>query len=52
MTVQQVVLTDRYVDFANHCLRLATSTDDRQSRVILREMAAQWLELAEKALAR
>lgn len=42
---------DRYVDFANHCLQLAAATTDEQSRRILREMAAKWLELAEVALA-
>ena len=48
--MQRAGMSDRYVDFANHCLRLAASTTDMQSRQILREMAAQWLELAEKAL--
>jgi hypothetical protein len=49
--MQQAALSDRYVDFANHCLQLAATTNDERSRQILREMAAQWLELAEVALA-
>jgi len=48
--MQRAVMSDRYVDFANHCLQLAASTTDTQSRLMLREMAAQWLELAEQAL--
>jgi hypothetical protein len=49
--MQGDALGDRYVDFANHCLQLAATTADEQSRRILREMAASWLELAEVALA-
>jgi ribosomal protein S15P/S13E len=49
--MQQAVLSDRYVDFANHCLQLAAKTTDERSRRILREMASKWLELAEMALA-
>jgi hypothetical protein len=43
-------MSERYVDFANHCLQLAATTSDGQSRLILREMAAQWLKLAETEL--
>ena len=49
--MQQAALSDRYVDFANHCLQLAATTTDERSRQILREMATKWLELAEVALA-
>ena len=42
--------SERYVDYANHCLALATATLDEQSRAILRSMAAEWLDLAEAAL--
>ena len=48
--MQQAALSDRYVDYANHCLKLAATTTDEQSRRILREMATKWLELAEMAL--
>jgi hypothetical protein len=49
--MQQAALSDRYVDFANHCLQLAAKTTDERSRRILREMATKWLELAEVTLA-
>jgi hypothetical protein len=38
-----------YVGFATHCLQLAKVAADHQSRAILREMAAEWLKLAEVA---
>jgi hypothetical protein len=38
---------EQYVDYATHCLQLAKVTTDRESRAILREMAAEWLKLAE-----
>jgi hypothetical protein len=38
---------ERYVTFATHCLQLAKVASDGQSRAILREMAAEWLKLAE-----
>jgi hypothetical protein len=41
-----------YVEYANHCLTPASSTADGDSRLLLRQMAAEWLELAEKALDR
>jgi hypothetical protein len=38
---------DRYVGYANHCLQLAKVVTDQESRAILREMAAEWLKVAE-----
>jgi hypothetical protein len=52
MNEKKSVKCERYVDYANHCLMLATATADEQTGTILREMAAEWLELAEAALAR
>jgi hypothetical protein len=40
---------EQYVGFATHCLQLAKVEADRQSRAVLREMAAEWLKLAEVA---
>jgi hypothetical protein len=40
---------EQYVAFATHCLQMAKATTDRESRAILREMAAEWLKLAEVA---
>lgn len=36
-----------YVTHAEHCLRLAQLAPNREDRVILREMAAEWLRLYE-----
>ena len=38
---------ERYVSYATHCLQLAKATTDLESRAMLREMAAEWLKLAE-----
>ncbi len=40
---------EQYVAFATHCLQLVKVATDRNSREILREMAAEWLKLAEVA---
>ena len=37
---------EHYEAYARHCLTLASQTADRSSRLILREMAAEWLKLA------
>jgi hypothetical protein len=38
---------ERYVGYATHCLQLAKVATDPESRAILKEMAAEWLKLAE-----
>ena len=38
---------EQYVGYATHCLKLAKATADRESRAVLKEMAAEWLKLAE-----
>jgi hypothetical protein len=38
---------ERYVGYANHCLQLAKVATDLESRALLKEMAAEWLKLAE-----
>lgn len=38
-----------YNAYAQFCLKLATQTPDRPSRLMLREMAAQWLSLSDSA---
>jgi hypothetical protein len=40
---------ERYVDYANCCLQLAKVVSDNNSRVLLREMASEWLKLAEQS---
>jgi hypothetical protein len=36
-----------YTRYAEHCLNLVASTTDQESRCIQREMAAEWLRLAD-----
>jgi hypothetical protein len=40
---------EQYVAFATHCLQLAKVAANRESQAVLREMAAEWLKLAEVA---
>ena len=49
MADRSIDTRERYVAFATHCLLLAKVAADNQSRTILREMAAEWLKLAEVA---
>jgi hypothetical protein len=49
MADRSIDTRERYVAFATHCLQLAKVAADNQSRTILREMAAEWLKLAEVA---
>ncbi|CAN5351771.1 hypothetical protein BH11PSE4_BH11PSE4_21050 [soil metagenome] len=46
MTVLLANDIDHYETYAKHCLTLAAQTPDRASRLLLREMAAEWLKLA------
>jgi hypothetical protein len=39
-----------YAHFAAHCLYLETAASDPDSRAIQREMAAEWLKLADAIL--
>jgi hypothetical protein len=36
-----------YARYAAHCLNMVAATKDQESRVINREMAAEWLKLAD-----
>jgi hypothetical protein len=36
-----------YVRYATHCLNMVTAAKDQESRAIQREMAAEWLKLAD-----
>jgi hypothetical protein len=38
---------ERYVGYATHCLQLAKVATDQESRAVLKDMAAEWLKLAE-----
>jgi hypothetical protein len=39
-----------YVRYAEHCLEMIGTTKDQESRSINREMAAEWLKLADAVL--
>jgi len=39
---------EEYQRYAEHCLAMAKIAPDQQSRIIQREMAAEWLRLATK----
>ena len=41
-----------YARYAAHCLNLVVAAKDQESRSIQREMAAEWLKLADTALER
>jgi hypothetical protein len=41
-----------YVRYAEHCLMMIGTTQDQESRSINREMAAEWLKLADDDLRR
>jgi hypothetical protein len=38
-----------YARYAEHCLKQVPSACDQKSRSLLREMAAEWLNLADQA---
>jgi hypothetical protein len=39
-----------YVRYAAHCLEMVPATKDHDARAINREMAAEWLKLADAVL--
>jgi hypothetical protein len=41
-----------YVRYAEYCLNMIGTTQDQESRSINREMAAEWLKLADDVLRR
>ena len=47
MAVQKNDKYKVYVKFAAHCLGMVTVTREQESRSIQREMAAEWLQLAD-----
>jgi hypothetical protein len=50
MTVPQNGAYKDYVRYAEHCLRMVPVTSDQEYRAVQREMAAEWLKLAETIL--
>jgi hypothetical protein len=47
MAVRKTSKYDEYRFYALHCLKLVTVATSREARVIQREMAAEWLKLAD-----
>jgi hypothetical protein len=41
-----------YTRYADHCLKMVAIATDQKSRVIQREMAAEWLKLAAESVPR
>jgi len=39
-----------YVNYAEHCLKIAGRLPDQKSRIVHREMAAEWIKLAGDAV--
>ena len=39
-----------YVRYAEHCLNMTNTTRDQDARAIQRDMAAEWLKLADAIL--
>jgi hypothetical protein len=46
MTVPKNDTHKNYARYAEHCLAMVTAVVDQNSRAIQREMAAEWLKLA------
>ena len=38
---------NEYVGYAKHCLKIAEALPEHESRILLREMAAEWMKLAQ-----
>jgi hypothetical protein len=47
MAVRKVSKYEEYRDYAEHCLKLVRIATNREARVVQREMAAEWLKLAD-----
>ena len=52
MVEQPTDKRERYVSYSAYCLKLAGVSFDDQSRLVLREMASEWLKLAEQSYER
>jgi hypothetical protein len=39
-----------YARYASYCLEMTCKADDRAARIILREMTAEWITLADRIL--
>ena len=46
VAISKTAKADEYVRYAKHCLKIAEKLPEQASRILLREMAAEWLKLA------
>jgi hypothetical protein len=49
LTASQADKAIEYADYAKHCLKVVDKIPDQASRIIHREMAAEWFKLADQA---
>ena len=49
MSVSQADQAMLYASYAEHCVKVAKALPNRESRIVHREMAAEWLKLAGQA---
>ena len=49
MTIPKSDKATEYMAYGKHCLKVVAKIPDQASRVIHREMAAEWFNLAEQA---
>jgi hypothetical protein len=47
MAVRKTSKFEEYRLYAEHCLKLVRNATNRESRIIQREMAAEWIKLAD-----
>jgi hypothetical protein len=47
MAVRMIGKREEYLHYAKHCLALVRIATSRKSRIIQREMAAEWFKLAD-----
>jgi hypothetical protein len=50
MAIPKTDTYQNYVRYAEHCLKMIGTTQDQESHSINRDMAAEWLELADDDL--
>jgi hypothetical protein len=46
VAISKTSKADEYVGYAKHCLKIAEILPEQASRILLREMGAEWIKLA------
>jgi hypothetical protein len=47
VAISKTAKADEYVRYAKHCLKIAEILPEQASRILLREMGAEWIKLAQ-----